>query len=87
MCFPGAACIASASAFAPVCVGPSARTVARNGVTGMSMNAGTGKIKTVAAFRAGVPRTSGLAGLTDAEKKALANYDAAAALGTKQQVR
>jgi len=83
----GTACIASASAFvAPACVGPASRTVARSGVTELSMNAGTGKIKSVASFRAGVPRTSGLAGLTAADKKALANYDSAAALGIKSQV-
>jgi hypothetical protein len=73
----GAACIASASAFAPSCVGPAARTAVRSGVTDLSMNAGTGKIKKVAAFRAGVPRATNL-GPQD--------YDAAAALGLKQQV-
>jgi len=41
------------------------------------MNAGTGKIKKVAAFRAGVPR---------APNVGPADYDAAAALGIKQQV-
>lgn len=50
----GVACIASASAFAPACLGPSTRSVARSGVTDLSMSAGTGKIKTVAAFRAGL---------------------------------
>lgn len=73
----GAACIASASAFAPACVGPAARTAVRSGVTDLSMSAGTGKIRKVAAFRAGVPRATNI-GPQD--------YDAAAALGVKQQV-
>ena len=50
----GVACIASASAFAPACLAPSTRSIARSGVTDLSMSAGTGKIKTVAAFRAGL---------------------------------
>jgi hypothetical protein len=58
-------------------VGPAGRTAVRSGVTDLSMNAGTGKIKKVAAFRAGVPR---------APNVGPADYDAAAALGIKQQV-
>ncbi len=65
----GAACIASASAFAPAVVGPAPRA----GVCDMSMSAGTGKIKTLSAARAGVPRTQ-------FDPKSLANYDASAAL-------
>ena len=41
---------AGAAAFAPLAAVP---RVARTGATGLCMNAGTGKIKSVAAFRAG----------------------------------
>ena len=47
------------------------------GVTSLDMSAGTGKLKKVSAARAGVPR---------APTTGPADYDAAAALGIKQQV-
>jgi hypothetical protein len=46
-------------------------------VTSLDMNAGTGKLKKISAARAGVPRASNIGP---------ADYDAAAALGIKQQV-
>jgi hypothetical protein len=49
-------------------------------VCDLSMSAGTGKIKTVSAARAGVPRAQ-------FDPKSLANYDASAALGIKKEVR
>ena len=61
-------------------VGPAPRAVARAGVCDLSMSAGTGKIKTVSAARAGVPRAQ-------FDPKSLANYDASAALGLKKEVR
>ena len=54
----------------------------QTGVTSLSMNAGTGKIKVVSAARAGVPRAT----LSAAEQKRLASYDASAALGLQKQV-
>ncbi len=60
-------------------VGQAPRAVARAGVCDLSMNAGTGKLKTVSAARAGVPRAQ-------FDAKSLANYDANAALGIKKEV-
>ena len=55
---------------------------AQTGVTSLSMNAGTGKLKVVSAVRAGVPKAK----LSAAEAKSLANYDASAALGLQKEV-
>merc|ERR1719183_1830660 len=75
-----AACAASAAAFAPVGYVGLTRQ-AQTGVTGLSMNAGTGRIKVVSAARAGVPKAK----LSAADSRKLANYDASAALGIQKQ--